>query len=196
MALGAAAAFRGELRHPSFAVADAAASKARMLSATSSAAGSSYDASLRLPNGFSPSDVGVSVTVHAVAGPQRVRRVALDAPISRQRIRGYVRRTLIGTTITPTSASGRRLRRVLALEAGNRWNGTVSLDHTEASCSAPADLRRFQNPAPCRSRGRTPEYWLHPRWRLTDEYTGTFISNSSEVDRHYERLTRTPSGRA
>ena len=145
--------------------------------------GLSYDNNLlRLPNGFSPSDVGVGDRPRGSWIINAFARVALDAPISRQRIRGYVQPNAYRyDDYSYLNWQGVDFGASWLWEAGNRWNGTVSYDHTKF-LSAPADLRALiQNLRTVQIARANAEYWLHPRWRLTGGYTGTFISNSSEV---------------
>jgi exopolysaccharide biosynthesis operon protein EpsL len=145
--------------------------------------GLSYDNNiLRLPDNISPSQVGVGDRPRGSWIANAFARVVMDAPISRQRIRAYVQpNTYRYDEYSYLNWQGVDYGASWLWEAGNRWNGTISYDHTKF-LSGLADFRALeQNLRTVEIARATAEYWLHPRWRLTGGYTGTFITNSGAV---------------
>ena len=145
--------------------------------------GLSYDNNLlRLPDGFSPADVGVGDRPRGTWVANAFARVAMDAPISRQRIRAYVQPNVYRyDEYSYLNWEGVDFGGAWLWEAGNRWKGTLSYDQTKF-LSGLADFRALtQNLRTVEIARANAEYWLHPRWRLTGGYTGTFISNSGAL---------------
>lgn len=140
----------------------------------------SYDNNLlRLPDGFSPADVGVGDRPRGTWVATAFARVAMDAPVSRQRIRAYVQPNVYRyDEYSYLNWEGVDFGGAWLWEAGNRWQGTLSYDQTKF-LSGLTDFRALtQNLRTVEIARANAEYWLHPRWRLTGGYTGTFISNS------------------
>jgi exopolysaccharide biosynthesis operon protein EpsL len=145
--------------------------------------GLSYDNNLlRLPDGFSPADAGAGNRPRGTWVANAFARVTLDAPVSRQRLRGYVQpNSYRYDEYSYLNWQGVDFGGSWLWVAGNRWNGTVSYDHTRF-LSGLNDFRALtQNLRTVQVARANAEYWLHPRWRLTGGYTGTFIANSGDV---------------
>jgi exopolysaccharide biosynthesis operon protein EpsL len=142
--------------------------------------GLSYDNNiLRLPDGISPADVGVGDRPRGSWIANAFARVVLDAPVSRQRIRAYVQPNAYRfDDYSYLNWDGVDFGGSWLWEAGNRWKGTLSYDRTKF-LSGFSDFRALtQNLRTLEIARANAEYWLHPRWRLTGGYTGTFIGNS------------------
>jgi exopolysaccharide biosynthesis operon protein EpsL len=145
--------------------------------------GLSYDNNiLRLPGDISPAQVGVGDRPRGSWIANAFARAVIDAPISRQRFRAYVQPNAYRyDEYSYLSWQGVDFGASWLWEAGNRWNGTVSYDRIKF-LSGLADFRALtQNLRTVEIARANAEYWLHPRWRLTGGYTGTFLSNSGEV---------------
>ena len=143
----------------------------------------SYDNNLlRLPDGVSPADVGRGDRPKGTWITTAFVRGVMDLPVSRQRFGAYVQGNVYRyNDYSYLNWEGVNFGGSWLWEAGNRWNGTLSYDHLEF-LSGLTDLRALiQNLRTVQIARANAEYWLHPRWRLTGGYTGTFISNSDDV---------------
>jgi exopolysaccharide biosynthesis operon protein EpsL len=145
--------------------------------------GISYDNNLlRLPGGVDPSAVGVGDRPRGTWFGNAYARATMDAPISRQRIRAYAQANAYRyDDYSYLNWQGVDFGASWLWEVGNRWNGTLSYDHLRF-LSGLTDFRALvQNLRTVQTARATAEYWLHPRWRLTGGYTGTFITNSGDI---------------
>lgn len=137
---------------------------------------------LRLPDGVTPAAAGAGNRPRGTWFGNAFARVAMDAPVSRQRFQGYFQ----GNAYRYAQYSYLNWQGVdfggnWLWEASNRWNGTLTYDYTRFLTGF-ADFRALvQNLRTVQIARGTAEYWLHPRWRLTGGYTGTFITNSDPV---------------
>jgi hypothetical protein len=121
-------------------------------------------------------------------------RATTELTPGRQRIRGYVQgNTFRYGDYSYLNWEGIDFGAAWLWQLGDRWNGNLSYDHVKF-LSGLADLRAFvQNLRTVQIPGGA-EYWLHPRWRLTGGYTGTFIQNSGDDLQHRCRHERLRAG--
>lgn len=146
-------------------------------------AGAAYDDNLlRLPSDVSPSQVGVGDRPRGAWIGNAYARAAFDAPVSRQRFRGFVQGNAYRySDYSYLNWQGIDFNGAWLWQAGNRWNGTLSFDQKQA-LSGLTDFRAVeQNILTTDIARANAEYWFHPRWRLTGGYTGTFSRNSADL---------------
>jgi exopolysaccharide biosynthesis operon protein EpsL len=146
-------------------------------------AGAAWDDNLlRLPDNVSPAQVGVGDRPRASWITNAYARAAFDKPVSRQRFRGFVQGNLYNySDYSYLNWNGLDFNGAWLWEAGNRWNGTLSFDQITFLSGLADFLALTQNIRTVDTARATAEYWLHPRWRLSGGFTGTFLRNSSDV---------------
>lgn len=145
--------------------------------------GLSYDDNLlRLPAGIGPAQAGVGNRPRGTWVLNGFARVAFDGRVSRQRFRGFVQGNLYRfDDYSYLDWQGVDLNTTWLWEAGNRWNGTLAYDRAEFLSGLADFTALVQNLRTVDTVRASAEHWLHPRWRLTGGFTGTFVRNSSET---------------
>ncbi len=143
--------------------------------------GLAYDDNLlRLPREVSPAQLGVGDHPRGTWVMNGFARVAFDGRASRQRFRGFVQGNLYRfDDYSYLDWQGMDLNATWLWEAGNRWNGTLAYDRVEFLSGLADFTALVQNLRTVETARANAEYWLHPRWRLTGGFTGTFLRNSS-----------------
>jgi exopolysaccharide biosynthesis operon protein EpsL len=143
--------------------------------------GLAYDDNLlRLPSDASPARLGVGDRPRGTWVMNGFARVAFDGRASRQRFRGFVQGNLYRFgDYSYLDWQGVDLNATWLWEAGNRWNGTLAYDRVEFLSGLADFTALVQNLRSVETARANAEYWLHPRWRLTGGFTGTFLRNSS-----------------
>ena len=142
--------------------------------------GLTYDNNLlRLPSNISPAQTGVGDRPRGTFIGNGFVRATTDLTVSRQRVKGYIQANAFRyDDYSYLNWEGVDFGGAWLWQAGNRWSGNLSYDHLKF-LSGLVDLRAFvQNLRTVQIARADAEYWLHPRWRLTGGYTGTFIANS------------------